>query len=79
MNILRLVGEVFLLYLLYKLRFDFIIPIYRTTKQVKKGFREMHERMNDQMNQQQGFQNPTSTTKAKSEKPGEYIDFEEIK
>ena len=51
MNILRLAGEVFLLYLLYKLIFDFIIPIYQTSKKVKKQFGEMHSKMQEQMNQ----------------------------
>jgi hypothetical protein len=65
--------------MLYKLVFDFIIPVYRTTRRVKKGFREMNERMRQQA---EGF-NPqnASTQKPKTEesKPGEYIDFEEVK
>ena len=64
--------------MLYKLVFNFIIPIYRTTKQVKKGFREMNERMQ----QAEGFP-PQNTQaqkpKAEQTKPGEYIDFEEVK
>ena len=51
MNILRIAGEIFLLYLLYKLIFDFIIPIYLTSKKVKKQFGEMHAKMQDQMHQ----------------------------
>lgn len=65
--------------MLYKLVFDFIIPVYRTTKQVKKGFREMNERMR----QAEGFppQNNSQTQKPRAEesRPGEYIDFEEVK
>ena len=37
MNIIRLAAEIFLIYLLYKLIFDFIIPIYQTTKEGKKA------------------------------------------
>jgi hypothetical protein len=75
----------FLIYLLYRLVFNFIIPIYRTTKQVKKGFREMHERMNQQQQQNQHNGADTqSNHQSTSKKPdssqvGEYIDFEEIK
>jgi len=59
--------------------FDLIIPVYRTTKQVKKGFKEMNERMNDHMNQQrQQPAEPEQPKKAK-EKPGDYIEYEEIK
>ena len=50
MNIFRLAGELFLIYILYRLIFDFIIPIYNTTKKVKKQFGEMHNKMQDQMN-----------------------------
>jgi hypothetical protein len=57
-----------------------IIPIYRTTKQVKKQFREMHSKMQDHVNQQQSYQQ-TSTLKAEDNKQqaGDYIDFEEVK
>ena len=55
-QILRLAGELILLYILYKLIFDFIIPIYQSTKRVKKQFGEMQNKMEEQMkrnNQQQ--------------------------
>ena len=59
--------------------FDLIIPVYRTTKQVKKGFKEMNERMNDHMTQQrQQAAQPEQPQKPK-EKPGDYIEYEEIK
>jgi hypothetical protein len=71
--ILRFLFYAFLIYLAFRLLFNFILPVYRTTKQVKKGFREMHERMN----QATGPQQPQKA----EEKPkaGEYIDFEEVK
>ena len=66
-----------LAYLLYQLVFKFIIPIYRTTKQVKRGFRDMQERMNVHAN---GSQQSTETSKSsKTKKAGDYIDFEEVK
>ena len=82
MNILRLAGEVFLLYLLYKLIFDFIIPIYRTSKKVKKQFGEMHSKMQEQMNQYNRQNSPQAKTAASAKpekKKEEYIDYEEIK
>ena len=82
MNILRLAGEVFLLYLLYKLIFDFIIPIYQTSKKVKKQFGEMHSKMQEQMNQynrQSSQQTQTSAPTTTEKKREEYIDYEEIK
>ena len=77
---LRILFYGFLIYLLYQLVFNFIVPVYRTTKKIKKGFREMNENMNEQMKQQQSS---TQASAANSSTPknsvGEYIDFEEVK
>ena len=68
----------FLVYLLYQLVFNFIIPVYKTTKQVKKGFREMHEKMNEKArDQQNAAETPSSPPPKKS--VGDYIEFEEVK
>jgi hypothetical protein len=63
----------FLAYLAYQLVFKFILPIYRTTRQVKRGFREMKERMN-------GHAPDGASSKAapKGRPIGDYIDFEEV-
>jgi predicted Holliday junction resolvase-like endonuclease len=80
MNILRLAAEIFLLYILYKLIFDFIIPIYRTTKRVKKQFGEMNAKMQEQMNTYNQQQNAHgSARKEETVKKEDYIDYEEIK
>ena len=77
---LRYLFYAFLIYLAYRLVFHFIIPIYKTTKQVKKQFREMHGRMEDHINQQQSNQQ-TMPPKQEDKKTvaGDYIDFEEVK
>ena len=71
----------FLIYLAYKFIFNFLIPIFKTTQQVKKDVRAMHDRMNEFSNAQQ--KSPSSQTKSpdkSSKEPiGDYIDFEEIK
>ena len=76
--IFRILFYAFLVYLLYKLIFDFIIPVYKTTRQVKKGFNEMQDRMQEHIRQQQ---QPQQSQRSKSEtaKPGDYIEFEELK
>ena len=77
---MRYLLYAFLIYLAYRMVFHFIIPIYKTTRQVKKQFREMHSRMEDQMNQQQANeQTSTLHTESKKEQVGDYIDFEELK
>jgi hypothetical protein len=80
MNILRLAGEILLIYILYKLIFDFIIPIYQTTKKVKSQFGEMHNKMQEQMNAYNQQQNsPSQKPKQEEVKKEDYIDYEEIK
>lgn len=90
MTILGFLFLMFVTYLAYRLVFDFILPVYRTTKRVRKSFREMSARMNqfdgqERMNQHtQPYsqkadhikQNKGNNTKGGG---GEYIDFEEIK
>lgn len=81
MNIIRLAGEIFVIYILYRLIFDFIIPIYQTTKKVKQQFGEMHTKMQDQMHKFEGnnAQKPQATSAQPQKKKEEYIDYEEIK
>ena len=77
---LRYLFFAFLIYLAYRLVFHFIIPIYKTTRQVKKQFREMHSRMQDNIGQQPPYQQPvTPVTENKNQQAGDYIDFEELK
>lgn len=65
------------LYLLYRLIFDIIIPVRKTTKAMRSQFREAQERMNQayQQHQQQAQPQPA----AKQQQVGDYIDFEEVK
>jgi len=81
MNIFRTVAELFLLYLLYKFIFDFIIPVYESSKKIKKQFGEMQEKMQNNMNQYQNQQKAalSSPVEKPEKKEGDYIDFEEVK
>ena len=76
---LRYLFYAFLIYLAYRLIFHFIIPIYKTTKQVKKQFREMHGQMEDHLNQQANQQTMPPKQEDKKAQAGDYIDFEEVK
>ncbi len=79
MNILRLAGEIFLIYILYKVIFDFIIPIYQATKKVKKQFGEMQSGMDEQLNKFKQQNSAPTTTTSTAAKKEDYIDYEEIK
>ena len=80
MSLFKILLELFTLYLVYKLIFDFIIPIYHTTKQVKQKVGEMQQKMNEQMAHQQGqpFSETDSGHSSKADKK-DYIEFEEVK
>ena len=73
-----------MLYLVYKLIFDFIIPVYQTTKQVSKKMGEMQTKMNDHLNKQSAGSGGQSQANAAAEKTAradreDYIEFEEVK
>ena len=78
---LRLVLFGLVFYFIYRLVFDFIIPVYKTTRQVRRGFRDMQDRMNDYQRQQGAPNQPQGSDPNKDKKPkvGEYIEFEELK
>ena len=69
-----------LAYILYQFIFKLVIPVYLASQKIKKGFREMQSRMQEQMQQQQGFTPQSSAADPSSQsKAGDYIEFEEVK
>ena len=69
-------------FLLYKLIFDFIIPIFITSKKMREQFNRARQQMEDQYKQQNGDHAANESkvnTQGTSSKIGEYIDFEEIR
>ena len=65
------------LYFMFRFLFDFIIPVVRTTKQVKKQFDAVREQQQQQFYQQQ---QPQPSTKSSSPvDKDDYIEFEEVK
>jgi hypothetical protein len=69
----------FLVYIAYQFIFKLVIPVFIASRKIKKGFREMHSRMEEQMNQANNNTNQQSGPSAAKEYTGEYIDFEEVK
>lgn len=65
----------FVLYCMYRVTVRILLPIWRTTRQIKKGFRAAQEEM-------QRRQEAASSQGSPAQKPpiqGDYIDFEEVK
>ena len=85
--ILKWLFTFLIFYLLYKLIFNFILPVSRATSQVRNKINEMNRQQAQAFQQQQGSgyaqQQPAKNTKetsSSSKPPSEdYIDFEEIK
>ena len=87
-------SEIFFLaivfYLLYRFVFNFLVPVARTTRHVRRQFRNMADMQEavrqQQQAQSQGYASQTQArpgpSQQRSEKrapEGDYIDFEEIK
>lgn len=73
---MRYILIAFIIYIAYRFLFHFLIPVIRTTRQVKKGFREMHDRM--QQPQTPNFQQQAEPSRSKPSDE-DYIEYEEIK
>jgi hypothetical protein len=80
-----MLAEIFfyaiLIYIVYKLVFDFIVPVSHATKQMKQQFNDVRNNM-QQPNEQQQYRHPhqqQSTPQQSKGKTDEYIDFEEVK
>jgi len=75
----KLLIELFLFYLLYKFIFELVIPIYKTTRQVKRKMNEFQQNMNKQTETNRTSSENTIKPTASKPKSDDYIDFEEIK
>lgn len=82
---IKLIALIFLLWLFYKIVFDFIVPVYQSTKQVRRQMSDIQDRMREQFQQQQQAQQAAEQQHqraASQQRPvdkGDYIDFEEVK
>lgn len=76
MSIIKLLGQLTLIYLLYKVVFNFIIPTYKGIKLVKTKMNDMANRVHEP---EQTKPNPTAPPKAAKPNSSDYIDYEEIK
>ena len=76
---LSFIFYAFLIFLAYKLVFGFIIPVFKTTRKIKKSFSEMQERMQQQAAPDKHYTATQEKEMDKKNKAGDYIEFEEVK
>ena len=69
------------IYLVYRLIFDLVIPIYKTTRHVRHQFNNMRDSMNQTNGQTSSntVHDNNDNSNGKQTKVGEYIEFEEMK
>ena len=69
----------FTIYFAYRFLFDFLLPVIRTTRQVKKQFDAVREQQQGfQQHQQKNSPDPAKTSSSKSSSD-DYLEFEEIR
>ncbi|MES1221679.1 MAG: hypothetical protein ABUT20_39635 [Bacteroidota bacterium] len=68
-----------LIYLAYKVVFDFIVPVSHASKQMKQQFRNMQEHAQQANQFQQQNRQQNNPQQKSKEVVGDYIDFEEVK
>ncbi|MBL7735768.1 MAG: hypothetical protein JNL51_09920 [Chitinophagaceae bacterium] len=81
---LRFIISVILIYGLVRLVFNFIIPLFRATQQMRSQVKEFQDRMNTQyQNPYQSANQAASSAQAQKKSDShhseDYIEFEEIK
>jgi hypothetical protein len=73
----RIVFLLIAFYLAYRLVFDLIVPVVRTTRSMRRQFSNMRDQSNNAGQNNAGKDNNHTSRQTKS-KVGEYIDFEEM-
>ena len=69
------IWTIIIIYLLYKLVFEFLLPVSKATSRVKNKIKEMQEQEQHQYQQQQA----THKAPEQNTREADYIDFEEVK
>lgn len=84
-SMLKTLFLIFVFYMLYKLIFEFIIPVYNASKRMRDQVGHMQEKMREEQQRQQferdGYIKTNTGNTSSSNKPvdKDYIDFEEVK
>ena len=77
---IRMILTLLLIYIVYKFVFEFLIPLFNTTRHMSNKVKEMTEKMQEQERKKQmEEQNHTAHSNTPKTAPGDYIEYEEIK
>jgi hypothetical protein len=82
---LKTLFIIFVLYILYKLVFDFIIPVYNASKRMRDQVQQAQQKMQEEQRRRQferdGYIHTTDANTSGQAKVSDtdYIDYEEVK
>ncbi len=79
---IKFLFEILVVVLLVRFVFNFLVPLFNTTRMVKNQMNDLNRKMQDaqrQANASQGYQNPQQQMHQKPSRDADYIDFEEVK
>ena len=74
----KLIGEIVVVYVLYVVVFNFIIPIFKASKQMKSTMNNFQTKMKEQQDAQQTPKPQEPVKKSNTNSKGDYIDYEEV-
>lgn len=75
----RLLFQALLFYIAYRFIFNFVVPVVRTTLQLRKQARKFQDQVRQRAPQPEEPVNATNNSrKNASNAKGDYIDFEEV-
>lgn len=76
---MKFVLYALLIWFIYQFVVKLVIPVYKSSRKIKQGFREMREKMNEQYNQQHAGPISSAQPSQQNAPAGDYIEFEEVK
>jgi hypothetical protein len=80
MSLSEILFLVIVFYLLYQFVFNFLVPVFRTTRHVRQQFRNMRDGMGEQQARPQQTAARPNERHSSTHGPAEdYIEFEEVK
>ena len=74
---MKLIWTIIIGYLVYKIVFDFLLPVGRATSQVRSQLKKMQSTQDNQFQHQAQSSKPQKESSDKKE--FDYIDFEDVK
>ena len=67
------------IYLLFRFIFNFVVPVIRVGRQMRRQMNDFHQTMHSQQQSQANYSNQKDTEQKSRKRSDDYIDFEEVR